>query len=61
VIVTSKEVVESTVGMIKDVLLESFGSVVENVATSAGAGTAAGTIGSKFISSMPAGSSTNKK
>jgi len=65
VIVTSKEVIDSTVGMIKEVLLESSakrkGSVVENVATSAGAGTAAGAIGSKIISSMPSGSSTSQK
>lgn len=52
IIVTSKVVVDKTAEVVTNVITNSLGNMIEGVATAAGAGTAAGSVGAKFFSSM---------
>lgn len=52
VIVTSKVVVDKTAEVITNVITDSLGKMIEGVATAAGAGSAAGVVGAKVVSSM---------
>ena len=61
VIVTSKEVLDKIGEVVTTMVKDAVGPFIENIATAAGAGSAAGAIGGKIISSMPAGSSITHK
>jgi len=52
VIVTSKVVVDKTAEVVTNVITDSLGKMIEGVTTAAGAGSAAGVVGAKIISSM---------
>lgn len=52
VIVTSKAVVDKTAEVISQALTNKLGLFVENIATAAGAGSAAGAVGAKIIGGM---------
>ena len=52
VIVTSKVVVDKTAEVVTNVITDSLGKMIEGVTTAAGAGSAAGVVGAKIVSSM---------